>query len=99
LARTCKRGILGLVAEDETTEVTVGPQGRLVVPAALRRRLGIERGDVLVARVEGDRLVLESRDAILARLRSRFAAVPSEISLVDELLTERRAEARRESRA
>ncbi len=41
------------MADRETIEVTVGPQGRLVVPAPLRRRLGIEAGDVLVARAKG----------------------------------------------
>jgi AbrB family looped-hinge helix DNA binding protein len=86
------------VARSEAVAVTVGPKGRLVVPAALRRRLGISQGDVLVARAENDRLVLESRDAILARLQRRFAAVPADVSLVDELLEERREESRRESR-
>ena len=84
--------------EREVAEVTIGRQGRLVIPAPLRRRLGIAAGDVLVARAEDDRLVLERREAVLARLRRRFAKVPAEISLVDELLAERREEARRERR-
>lgn len=67
-----------------------------MVPASLRRELGIETGDVLIARAEGGRLVLEPRDAILARLRSRFASLPPGVSLVDELIAERREEARRE---
>ncbi len=87
------------MAAPEVIEVTVGPKGRLVVPAPLRRRLGIEPGAVLLARAEGDRLVLERREGILARLRDRYAAVPAEVSLVDELIAERREEARRESRA
>jgi AbrB family looped-hinge helix DNA binding protein len=82
----------------QTIEVTVGPQGRLVVPAPLRRRLGIEAGDVLVARAQDDRLVLERREAILARLRGRLAAVPADVSMVDELIAERGEEAQRESR-
>jgi AbrB family looped-hinge helix DNA binding protein len=77
-------------------EVTVGPQGRVVVPAPLRRRLGIEPGDVLVARAEDDRLVLERRAAILERIRRRLAVVPADVSMVDELIAERRAEAERE---
>jgi AbrB family looped-hinge helix DNA binding protein len=81
---------------DEAIEVTVGPQGRLVVPAALRRRLDLQPGDVLLARAEEDRLVLERRGAILARLRERFAHVPADISLADELLVQRREEAKRE---
>jgi AbrB family looped-hinge helix DNA binding protein len=79
--------------------VTVGPQGRLVVPARLRRRLGIGAGDVLVARADDDRLVLERREAILARLRRRFDAVPADVDLVDELIAARREEAKREQRS
>lgn len=79
-------------------EVTIGRQGRLVVPASLRRELGLEAGDVLVARAEDDRLILEPRSAVLSRIRSRFEAVPKGVSLVDELLAERRAEARREAK-
>ncbi len=76
--------------------MTIGPQGRLVVPVELRRRLGIETGDVLVARADDDRIVLERRDAILARIRRRLAPGPGEASMVDELIAERRAEAARE---
>jgi AbrB family looped-hinge helix DNA binding protein len=86
------------MAKHRAIEVTVGPQGRLVVPAPLRRRLGIEAGDVLVARAEDDRLVLERRDAVLARLRTRFLVVPAEVSMVDELIAERRVDAKRERR-
>jgi AbrB family looped-hinge helix DNA binding protein len=86
------------VPDRQTIDVIVGPQGRLVVPAPLRRRLGIEAGDVLVARADDDRLVLERRDAILARIRARLAVVPTDVSLADELIAERREEARREPR-
>jgi AbrB family looped-hinge helix DNA binding protein len=77
-------------------EARLGDQGRLVIPAAARRALGLRAGDVLSVRVEADHLVLERRAAVLARLRERFAAVPRSVSLVDELLSERREEARRE---
>ncbi len=87
------------MADRETIEVTVGAQGRLVVPAPLRRRLGIEAGDVLVARAKEDRLVLERRDAILARARSRYAHVSEDVSLADELIRHRREESERESGA
>ena len=73
------------MSDDEAIEVTLGPQGRLVVPAPLRRRLGLSQGDVLIARADEDRLVLERREAILARLQSTFAHVPAEVSLADEL--------------
>ena len=78
--------------------VTVGPQGRLVIPAPLRRELGITPGSVLAARVEDGHLILEPRDAVLARIRSRFKPADG-VSLARELIRERREEARRESRS
>ena len=77
--------------------VKVGPKGRVVVPAPIRRELGIEEGTTLRARVEGDGIVLEPRTAALRRLRVLVRdAVPEGVSLVDELIAERREEARRE---
>ena len=81
------------------TAVTVGPKGRVVVPAPLRRQLGIQEGAVLYASVDGERLVLEPRSAVLDRLRRRYDSVPASRSLVDELIAERRAEANREARS
>ena len=83
----------------DAIEVTVGPKGRIVVPAVLRRRLGIEPGRVLIARAEDDRLVLEPREVILDRLLRRLGSVPESVSLADELIAERREEARQESEA
>ena len=78
-------------------DVRVGPQGRVVIPARLREELHLGPGEVLVAHVDGDRLVLERRQAILDRLKDAFsAAVPRSTRLADELIAERRAEAARE---
>lgn len=77
--------------------VHVGPQGRIVIPAHLRRALGVDRGDTLLARVEDGRMVLEKRETVLARVKRRFEKVPRGVSLADELISERREEARRES--
>ena len=46
------------------TEVQLGPQGRLVIPAPLRRSLGFESGDSLIARMEEGRLILEKAETI-----------------------------------
>lgn len=77
-------------------EVSLGRQGRLVIPAPLLRSLGLEEGDRLVARQEADRLVLEKPKQIKQRLKARFAQVPVERRLVNELIAERREECRRE---
>ena len=79
-----------------SVEVSLGRQGRLVIPAALRRSLGLEEGDRLVARQEADRLVLAKPEQIKQRLKARFARVPPERRLVEELIADRREEFRRE---
>ena len=77
----------------------MGPQGRLVIPAPIRKALDLEPGDTLTARVEDERLVLETRKHILSRLKARFGKLPPGVSLVDDLVAERGAEARREQEA
>lgn len=69
-----------------SSEVQLGPQGRLVIPAALRKALQFEPGDRLIARLEGEALVLERPDGSARRLQDRFRHIPATISLVDELL-------------
>jgi len=78
-----------------TSVVSVGPKGRVVIPAAIRRTLDLREGSELVALVEGEAVVLVPRSAIKSRLRSIFADVP--VSLRDELIADRRTEATRES--
>ena len=79
-----------------THTVTVGPRGRVVIPADVRRSLGIREGTELAAIVEGDAVVLLPRRAVKRRLRGLFADVRT--SLADELIEERRAAAKDESR-
>ena len=77
--------------------VEMKPDGRILVPAALRREFGASAGEPLVARVEEGRLVLERRADVLRRAQERFATLDTTVSLVDELLEDRRAEAAREA--
>jgi hypothetical protein len=49
-----------------------------------------------VVRQDAGRLVLEKPDLIKQRLKARFAQIPAERGLVDELIAERREESRRE---
>ena len=80
-------------------EIQLGAQGRLVIPAHLRKALRLEPGDRLIARQEGDTLVLERREAVGKRLQDRFRHIPGQISLVDELVAQRRADAAKEAAA
>jgi hypothetical protein len=64
----------------------------------MRRELEIEPGETLMAHVEARRLVLERREEILERLRGEVRGKRLKgASAVDELIAERRAEARREA--
>ena len=67
-----------------------------MIPSEIRRQLGIAPGDVLIAIVEDERLVLEKREAVIQRLRRRFTHIPAGVSLADELISERRSESKRE---
>lgn len=78
--------------------MSVGRQGRVVIPARIRQELGIGEGDELVARIQEGRVVLEKRSNVLKRVRERFSSVNRGRSLADELIAERREEAGREER-
>jgi AbrB family looped-hinge helix DNA binding protein len=79
----------------DTTVVMVGPKGRVVIPAEIRRELDLREGSELVALVEGAAVVLVPRSAIRSRLRSMFADVPT--SMREELIADRRAAAAAEA--
>ena len=77
-------------------DVQFGAQGRVVVPAPIRKVLGFQPGETLVARVEDDHLVIEKPESVERRIRARFRNSRKH-SLAEELIAERREEARRES--
>lgn len=85
------------MANESLNEIQIGAQGRLVIPAHLRKALNLKQGERLVARRVGDSLVLERPAAIKQRLQGRFQHIPAEVSLVDELISERRHEAEQEA--
>ena len=80
-------------------EVSVGEKGRIVLPAAIRERLAVKPGDKLVLLSEPSGEVrLISRRHQVRKLRGMFSQVePQEAVWSDELIRERREEARRES--
>ncbi|HEV3232057.1 MAG TPA: AbrB/MazE/SpoVT family DNA-binding domain-containing protein [Candidatus Dormibacteraeota bacterium] len=72
---------------------TLGEGGRLVVPAGLRRRLGLKPGaDVLLRLTEdGEAIRLTTPAAALRRARAAVRRyVPEGVSLADELVGDRR---------
>lgn len=86
------------MAHGRTYPVELGARGRLVLPAAVRRQLELSTGSRLVLTVEPDgSLRLYSARARAERLRGLLAGVSPERMLTEELIAERRAEARAEA--
>lgn len=69
----------------------VGPGGRIVIPSAVRKSLCLSEGDELLITEENGEIRLISRKEALKRARMAVSRhVPAEVSLVDELIAERR---------
>lgn len=98
LVRAQEKRASGASVPPKREWVSIGPDGRLVVPAAYRRTLGIEGGGQVLLTIDGDEVRLAGRDAAVRRAQGLVKAyVPAGTRLSDELIAERRAEAARES--
>ena len=72
----------------------MGPHGRVVIPADMRRALGLTEGSTLVAVLKDDgQLVLEDRQRMVRRLRGSWRDLAAGHDVIGELFAERRAEA------
>ena len=81
----------------EPRRLRVGRDGRLVIPADMRAAMALDGSGLLTAWVaEGTLNVVSPMAALRALQRHLDERVPPGVSLVDELIAERRAEARRE---
>lgn len=78
-------------------QLTVGTDGRMVIPAELRTAMEIgSDGKVMGRVVDGELRVMSHEVAIRRAKKAVRSKVPSGVSLADELIAERRAEARME---
>lgn len=84
------------MAMSQSVRVSLGKQGRLVIPAQMRRSLGLQEGDQLIARAESGKIVIEKPEVIEQRLKARLAHIPKERSIVDEFIAERHEAAKQE---
>jgi AbrB family looped-hinge helix DNA binding protein len=77
-------------------QVRLGENGRVVIPAAFRRRLGLKPGDPLILRLDEDGVMIESRRAaVRAAQRMIRERVPEGELLTERLFEMRRAENKR----
>jgi AbrB family looped-hinge helix DNA binding protein len=77
--------------------VRVDAEGRLVLPEEVRVSLGVQGGGEVLVEARDGRLHIRPRDAAIRDAQAMVAAmVPAGLSLAEELIAERRAEAARD---
>jgi AbrB family looped-hinge helix DNA binding protein len=75
----------------------VNENGRVVIPASFRKRLGIRAGDEVVLQIQGDELRITTLKRNIERAQRLVRKhVKPGTSLVDELIAERREAGRHE---
>lgn len=82
----------------EAMHTKIGLNGRVVIPAAFRQAVGLAIGDEVVLRVENGVIILASRSQQIQRAQTlirRHIPAAKGVLLSDELVAERRAEAKR----
>ena len=81
----------------EETRMRMSENGRVVIPASIRKTLGIHPGDEMVLRVEDDELRITTLKNRIrqAQKRMRKYLKPGR-SMADELILERREAAKHE---
>ncbi|MGP8245746.1 MAG: AbrB/MazE/SpoVT family DNA-binding domain-containing protein [Bryobacteraceae bacterium] len=82
----------------ESYKARLEKSGRILIPAAIRRRLGLSEGSQVIVKLdESGALQVTSRSQALADVRQEIRKyIPAGRDLVEELIADRRAEAERE---
>jgi AbrB family looped-hinge helix DNA binding protein len=86
-----------LMAAIQEARTRLNENGRLVIPASIRRALGFESGDEIVLLIEDGELRLTTAQKRAERAQQLFKKYVGEgVCLSDELIADRRREAARE---
>lgn len=82
---------------DAKAKLKVGPDGRILIPAAMRKAAGLAPGETVIVELKGEEIILSTFSARIRKVQRILAKYkkPGE-SVVDEFIAERRAEAARE---
>lgn len=86
----------GRTSSVPSVRVTLGEGGRLVIPAEMRKAMGVKPGDTLVLKVSEGELTAVSQLVSIRKIQERLAPYkrPGE-KVVDEFLADRKDEQRR----
>ncbi|MCL2652976.1 MAG: AbrB/MazE/SpoVT family DNA-binding domain-containing protein [Propionibacteriaceae bacterium] len=74
--------------------LTMGDRGRVVIPLEMREAANLQTGDKLIALRDERGITLTTPRDLLEKAWTNFAEYPT--SLADELVADRRAEAKRD---
>jgi AbrB family looped-hinge helix DNA binding protein len=86
------------VTDEGVVTARLSENGRIVIPAEIRQKLGLSPGDTVLLSVEGYVLKIEPQRARIRRIQeSMRQLLPPDRVLSDELIADRREEARRET--
>jgi len=86
-----------IVITSRSVTSRINENGRVVIPAVIRRQMGLKAGDAVVMEVEDGVLRIESHRARIRRIQESLGRlIPPGRCLSDELIADRREEARRE---
>jgi AbrB family looped-hinge helix DNA binding protein len=98
-AKTAAQRTAGGETKLAPATLRLGPDGRIVIPAAFREALGLSDGDTLIASIDDGELNLLTRRAAVRRAQAIVRQfVPEGVSLVDELIEDRHREVEREQK-
>jgi bifunctional DNA-binding transcriptional regulator/antitoxin component of YhaV-PrlF toxin-antitoxin module len=77
----------------EVYHARLNDEGRLVIPAVCRRQIGLQTGKDVLLKITPEGLLIYTQEQSLKRLQDWVAkGVSPGVSLVDELIAERRSE-------
>jgi len=83
----------------ETIDIRIAPNGRMVLPRAARAALGVTGAGVVVLSIDGGEVRLTSMQQSIKRAQDLYRQHASSDLSVDDFLAERRVEAGREEKA
>jgi AbrB family looped-hinge helix DNA binding protein len=82
----------------EGIQARINENGRIVIPAVIRKGMGLKLGDSVVMSLEDGVLRIEPQKARIRRVpQSLSKLIPADRVLSEEIIAERREEARRET--
>lgn len=83
--------------ESRTYHTKLDASGRIVIPAEIRQRRKLTEGDTVVVVEDDHGLHVKTLDQAIAEAQAYFCSrIPENVRLVDQLIADRREEAKRE---